>query len=410
MLKSLTTSRSLLGSVCERFIAPSWVQYMLLKLPFDRLKYGSLTLTFDDRRSRRYEGGQPGPHAELIVVRPLRTYWLLKTQGDLGFAQAYFEGAVETTSVYRLLKLAHLNVEQFDSLLNNRFGHWRHLWRHRKRHNSLANSRRNVSYHYDLGNDFYALWLDSTMTYSSGIFQGDTFSLRQAQEVKNQRILNELGVAGGEHILEVGCGWGGFMQCALERGASIKGLTLSQEQQKYALQRLKEFPRERYDVVLQDYRHENRQYDHIVSIEMFEAVGKAYWDSYFSMLKQRLKKDGKALLQIITIAEEKAESYQSGVDFIQAYIFPGGLLPSVAQIETLSEAYGFKVINRLDFGADYATTCQLWKQRFNHHGDQLEQMGYDKAFQRIWNYYLDYCTIGFESGQVSVCQFTLAHS
>lgn len=408
MLRNSKTSKSLVSALLEKMIAPSWVHYALLKLPFDKLQQGSLTLTFGDR-SHRFEGTEAGPHAELIIKQPFRAFWLLKTQGELGFVQAYYEGAVETTSLYRLLKLAHLNQDSLEDLLSNRFGNLKHLRQHRKRHNSLQNSKRNISYHYDLGNDFYRLWLDPSMTYSSALYQGQSVSLEEAQANKNQRILDELNLRGDESLLEIGCGWGGFMQAALENGTKIKGLTLSQEQRSYALQRLQPFDEKNFEIALQDYRLESEQYDHIVSIEMFEAVGKEYWQSYFETLQKTLKKQGKAVLQIITIADDKAEEYQSSVDFIQAYIFPGGLLPSVAQLTQLADEHGFEIENRLDFGADYGKTCQLWKQSFNQHSEQLKEMGYDKAFQRIWNYYLDYCTVGFESGHISVNQITLVH-
>jgi cyclopropane-fatty-acyl-phospholipid synthase len=408
MLKNSTTSKSLFSSVLQKMIAPSWVHYALLKLPFDKLQKGSLTLTFEGK-SHRFEGSEAGPHAELIINQPFRSYWLFKTQGELGFVQAYYEGAVDTTSLYHLLKLAHLNQAELDAILGNRLGNLLHLWQHRKRHNSLQNSKQNISYHYDLGNDFYALWLDSSMTYSSALFNNQETSLQQAQENKNQRIIDELQLSGGERLLEIGCGWGGFMQTALQNGAQIKGLTLSTEQRQYALQRLQNFAQQDYQVALQDYRLEEQQYDHVVSIEMFEAVGKEYWQSYFQTLQKVLKKQGKAVLQIITIADDKAEAYQSSVDFIQAYIFPGGLLPSVSQLTQLAEQHGFEIENRLDFGQDYAKTCQLWKHDFNQHSRKLLDMGYDKAFQRIWNYYLDYCTVGFESGHISVNQITLVH-
>ncbi|MBN2646417.1 MAG: class I SAM-dependent methyltransferase [Thiotrichales bacterium] len=394
----------------ERCVAPSWVKYALAKLPFSQIQFGSLTLSYHDENVR-FDGPHPGPHAELILNQPLRALWLIKTQGELGFVQAYHEGALDTTSLYHLLTLAHLNEAVLAPMLANKIGALRHLWQHRKRHNSLTNSQRNISYHYDLGNDFYALWLDSSMTYSSALFESDNARLSEAQAAKNQRILQQLDLKGGERLLEIGCGWGGFMQQTLEQkeNLQIKGLTLSTEQRSYALQRLQGFAPERYEVAFQDYRLEQAQYDHIVSIEMFEAVGKEYWQSYFETLKQSLKAQGKVVLQIITIDEAKAETYQSSVDFIQAYIFPGGLLPSCAQLESLAQAHGFVIQNQLDFGPDYAKTCQLWKQRFNQQSDRLNEMGYDTHFQRIWNYYLDYCTVGFESGQISVKQLTLVH-
>ena len=205
------------------------------------------------------------------------------------------------------------------------------------------------------------------------------------------------------------CGWGGFMEAAIAKGAKVKGLTLSTEQREFAIKRLQNQAEAlQYDVALQDYRHETQQYDHIVSIEMFEAVGKEYWDVYFEKLNECLKEDGKVALQVIIIDEKFAEHYQSNVDFIQTYIFPGGLLPSLTQLKQLATKHGFKVDNVFDFGQDYAKTCQIWKQDFNKHGQALLEQGYDAQFQKMWNYYLDYCTVGFETKHSSVVQLTLS--
>ncbi len=404
MLKTISNSGwNLIG----KMVTPSWVKKRVLKLPFSQIKLGSLTLNILGE-SYRFDGKASGPHAELTLIKPLRAYWLLKTQGELGFAQAYFENAVETNSLHHLMQLMYQNRTVMDRLLANKtFNLW-HLWQHRKRHNSIKNSRKNISYHYDLGNRFYQAWLDSTMSYSSGLFIDGSESLAQAQQQKYQRLLDELSLTGDEKILEIGCGWGGLMEAALERGVSIKGLTLSTEQRDYAHQRLKRHTNaNRFEVALQDYRHETEQYDHIVSIEMFEAVGQAYWDTYFAQLNRNLKPNGKAALQVITIHDEFAEHYQSNVDFIQTYIFPGGLLPSLTQLKQLASKHGFTVNNVLDFGQDYAKTCQLWKQEFNQRSEVLLSQGYDRRFQKMWNYYLDYCTVGFETQHSSVVQLIL---
>ncbi|MDA3807982.1 MAG: cyclopropane-fatty-acyl-phospholipid synthase [Thiomicrorhabdus sp.] len=404
MLKAISNSGlNLIG----KMVTPTFIKKMILKLPFNQIKQGNLTLNLLGK-SYRFEGEVPGSHAELTLLKPFRAYWLMKTQGELGFAQAYFEDAVETHSLYHLMHLVYQNQALMDRLLaNTTFNLW-HLWQHRKRHNSVENSRKNISYHYDLGNKFYQAWLDQTMSYSSGLFMDGSESLAQSQQQKYQRLLDELELKGGEKILEIGCGWGGFMEAALQKGASVKGLTLSTEQRDFALQRLQSHASaDRFEVALQDYRHETLQYDHIVSIEMFEAVGEAYWDTYFEQLNHCLKPNGKAALQVITINEAFAEHYQSNVDFIQTYIFPGGLLPSLTQLKQLASKHGFKVDNVLDFGQNYAKTCQLWKQDFNQHSDALLSLGYDRQFQKMWNYYLDYCTVGFETEHSSVVQLTL---
>ena len=266
----------------------------------------------------------------MVIEHPVRAYWLLKTQGELGFAQAYYEGAIRTNSLFNLLTLGHDNREAFKQFFDLKPGNRWQLRLHRQRHNSLQNSQKNISYHYDLGNDFYSLWLDSTMSYSSALGVSEVSNLSQSQTNKYQRIWQELDVGKGANLLEIGCGWGGFMETALKNGAGVKGLTLSKEQAAYAENRLAQIDADvDYEVALQDYRLEESQYDGIVSIEMFEAVGKEYWDNYFEVLYRSLKPGAKAVLQIITIDDSVAESYQQEVDFIQTYIFPGGLLPSI---------------------------------------------------------------------------------
>ena len=404
MLKAISNSGF---TLLEKMVTPSFVQKMILKLPFNQLVKGSLTLELFGE-AHRFQGSEAGPHAELILKNPFRAYWLMKTQGELGFAQAYFEQAVETNSLYNLMQLVYQNQAVLDDLLaNKKFNLW-HLWQHRKRHNSVENSRKNISYHYDLGNGFYQKWLDQTMSYSSAIFSDSEQDLASAQHKKYQRLIDEIDLKAGQSVLEIGCGWGGFMEAAVRKGALVKGLTLSTEQRDFAINRLQSQAAEpQYQVALQDYRHETQQYDHIVSIEMFEAVGKEYWDVYFEKLNECLKDDGKVALQVITINEKFAEHYQSNVDFIQTYIFPGGLLPSLTQLKKLAAKHGFHVDNVFDFGQDYAKTCQLWKQDFNKHSQTLLEQGYDAKFQRMWNYYLDYCTVGFETKHSSVVQLTL---
>lgn len=406
MLKGVSSQKSWLASVAEKLVHPSWLRSAVMRLPFDQIRKGSLNLNYHGQ-SYRFAGEQEGVHAELVILQPLRAYWLMRTQGVLGFAQAYYEGAVDTNSLENVLRLGIDNREEFAGLMKVGAGAWKDKLLHRKRHNSLQNSPENIAYHYDLGNAFYQKWLDQSMTYSSALFTDDEVSFEQAQAKKYQRILDEIGELNHSSILEIGCGWGGFMDEACAQGANVKGLTLSQEQQNYAMGRLQSAGYENFEVALQDYRLETNQYDAIVSIEMFEAVGKEYWDEYFTVLHNALKPGGKAVLQIITIDDEVAEEYQQQVDFIQKYIFPGGLLPSLQQLYRLAEKHGFVWQNSLDFGQDYAKTCQLWKRAFNHQSKSLEALGYDKAFQRLWNYYLDYCYVGFDVGRISVVQITL---
>lgn len=409
MLKESAASAPFLNRL-EKLVHPALIRRAILALPFDRLRAGTLTLQIAGE-SHRFEGEAAGFQADLQIERPLRAYWLIKTQGELGFAQAYIEGAIQTSSLHQLMHLAYANSELFDSLLMDKRLNAKYRRQHRQRHNSVDNSRRNIAFHYDLGNDFYGLWLDPSMTYSSALFRDAAETLEQAQANKYDRILAQLELTGGEAILEIGCGWGGFMEAALKKGCTVKGLTLSAEQQRYARQRLaSQAAPERFAVALQDYRDEAGAYDHVVSIEMFEAVGKEYWSSYFETLSRVLKPGGKAVLQVITVAEEHVAAYEADVDFIQTYVFPGGHLPSLAQMTAAAEEHGLRLRDGVAFGEDYARTCDAWKRTFNRQHEALAALGYDRSFQRLWNFYLDYCIVGFETKHIDVRQLTFVHA
>ncbi len=397
-------------SVLSTTRSPFYGNALLQALPFKQLESGALTVKFGECQ-QRFIGSKPGIHADLVLIKPFRFLWLLLTQGELGFAKAYADGLIDTPCLHSLLQLGMANEKALaDTFKGHNWFYHRFLQRHRANHNSIENSRENISAHYDLGNDFYQLWLDETMSYSSALFSADTPTLAAAQQAKYQRILDQLDLQPEQHILEIGCGWGGFAEHAARHGAQINGITLSTEQLHFAQQRLRRAGLDHQACLsLTDYRHQDGQFDHIVSIEMFEAVGKEYWDDYFSQLKRLLKTNGKAVLQIITIDDAYAESYQNQVDFIQTYIFPGGLLPSKSQLAELAAKHGFVITNQLAFGQDYAETLLQWRQRFDQQRDALEKLGYDSRFQRIWHYYLDYCRVGFESGRTNVVQITLEH-
>lgn len=392
-------------------LAPKFAAWLLKHLPFERIRNGSLTVSIGEQQ-RRFVGIHAGVHAELVIKQPLKFIWLFSSQGELGFAKAYADQLIDTPCLYSLLQLGAANEQALsDTRLGFNWFYQRFLKRHRANHNSIENSRENISAHYDLGNDFYQLWLDQTMSYSSALFTQTGQTMEQAQANKYQRILDELDWQEGDHILEIGCGWGGFAERAAEQGCNVTGITLSTEQLEFANQRMqRQGLAERAQLNLMDYRHQQGQFDHIVSIEMFEAVGKEYWHEYFTQLKRLLKSDGKAVLQIITIEDARAERYQDDVDFIQMFIFPGGLLPSKSQLHELAQEHGFKVSNELSFGQDYARTLQLWNQDFSAHSQQLLDIGYDQRFQRIWRYYLDYCRVGFETEYTDVVQLTLEHA
>tara|TARA_B100000768_G_C11186988_1_gene335524 strand:+ start:1 stop:939 length:939 start_codon:yes stop_codon:yes gene_type:complete len=276
--------------------------------------------------------------------------------------------------------------------------------------NSKDQARKNISYHYDLGNDFYGLWLDESMTYSSAIFKTGQESLKQAQATKYASMIDQMGVKAGEHVLEIGCGWGGFAEyAAKERGLKVTCLTISEEQFKYAQDRIdKAGLRDLVKFKLQDYRDETGVYDGIASIEMFEAVGEQYWPAYFSTVRDRLKPGAQATLQIITVQNKNFETYRKSVDFIQKYIFPGGMLPSLNILGEQVAKAGLKVEKTIAFGESYSRTLRQWHDVFNRKWDDVVTMGFDERFMRMWNFYLTSCAATFNYGNCDVVQITIS--
>jgi cyclopropane-fatty-acyl-phospholipid synthase len=275
--------------------------------------------------------------------------------------------------------------------------------------NSKAQARKNISYHYDLGNDFYRLWLDDTMTYSSAFFENGQESLEKAQLRKYESMVDEMGAQPGDHVLEIGCGWGGFAEyAAKERGLKVTGLTISQAQHDYAVQRIAAAGlSDRVEIKLQDYRDERGTYDGIASIEMFEAVGEKYWPVYFETLRDRLKPGRHATLQIITVQDKRWKVYKRGVDFIQKYIFPGGMLPSPSVLKAEVERAGLRIRGSIEFGQSYSDTLRRWHETFNARWDEIAAMGFDDRFRRMWNFYLTSCAGSFKGGNCDVTQITV---
>jgi cyclopropane-fatty-acyl-phospholipid synthase len=280
--------------------------------------------------------------------------------------------------------------------------------RHWLRGNSRTGSRRNISYHYDLGNDFYRLWLDPSMTYSSALFDG-AGDLSAAQENKYRSICDRMRLGPDQHVLEIGCGWGGFAEYAIrERGARVTGLTLSREQADYARRRLFEAGlAERAEIVLRDYRDERGQYDGVASIEMFEAVGERYWPTFFRTLHDRLRPGAVASMQVITIADHLFAGYRSGTDFVQKYIFPGGMLPSPSEFRRHVERTGLDLVGSIEFGKDYSRTLREWRERFNARWGEIAGLGFDPRFRRMWDFYLASCAACFAAGTTDVTQVAL---
>ncbi len=352
---------------------------------------------------------QLGPSACIRIIHPLNMIKRFSRDGEIGLAESYMKGDWDSNDLSALLYWGALNIESlFDTLQAHPIVKWINRIRHFSRRNSEKGSKRNISAHYDLGNDFYRLWLDSTMTYSSALFSSPNESLEEAQTRKYHSLLQSLGAKAGDHILEVGCGWGGFAEYAARRGIRVTGLTLSTEQLAWAQKRI--FDAGLSDLVelkLCDYRHQTGQFDHIVSIEMFEAVGETYWPSYFDMLFQRLKPNGKVALQVITIADDFFDYYRKHVDFIQLYIFPGGMLPSPKIFAQHATNVGLEVTQANDYCHDYERTLVRWHQQFNAVTEQVKALGYDDRFIRMWRYYLSYCEAGFRTEHTGVYQYLL---
>lgn len=336
------------------------------------------------------------------------------SKGDIGFAEGYLSGAWHTADLTGVLTLLANNRSALDQAIYGRW--WGRLYnrlRHLMNANTPQGARRNIAIHYDLGNDFYARWLDPSMTYSSARFDGDlSLSLEAAQTRKYQRMLDLLELPGRQSLLEIGCGWGGFAEhAARAEQHQVRGITLSREQLDYARARIRQSglqDRCRFD--LQDYRDEARQYDGIVSIEMFEAVGEAYWPAYFDTVKRSLKAGGRAVVQTILIDDALFDRYRTGSDFIQQYVFPGGMLPSARRFTEAAARAGLAVTAAEHFGPDYAETLKRWRIAFHAEADAVRKLGFDERFMRIWHFYLAYCEAGFHAGSIDVALFRLEHA
>ncbi len=373
------------------------------------LSHGRLDIVLPDGRRFRAEGPNPGAVAELHAHHP-DVFARLIREGDLGFCEAYLDGWWTTPDLQALMDLVH----QDDGDVYNGFpgmGLVRAYERMRfwLQSNSRRQAKKNISYHYDLGNDFYRLWLDDTMTYSSALFKTGQESLEAAQTAKYASMVDQMGAVPGDHVLEIGCGWGGFAEyAARERGLKVTGLTISQEQRDFAVERMaRQGLSDRVEIKLMDYRDEKGTYDGIASIEMFEAVGQKYWPIYFQALMDRLRPGRNATLQIITVAERQWETYRKGVDFIQKYIFPGGLLPSPNVLRAEVEKAGLNVAKTITFGASYDQTLRRWHEVFNAKWDEIQPLGFDDRFKRMWDLYLTSCASTFQSGTCDVTQITV---
>jgi cyclopropane-fatty-acyl-phospholipid synthase len=381
---------------------------MVLRL-LNQLAHGRLSLTLPEGKTLEFGSGSP--HA-VVRLRDYSVFADTLKSGDIGFAESYIDGGWTTDSLIDVLDLMVANRRVLDAAIYGRWwGQALYRLRHWLNRNSRGGARRNIQAHYDLGNPFYSLWLDPGMTYSSALFEDDPArALEQAQRAKYRRLFDQLRAPAGAKLLEIGCGWGGFAELAASLGAQVTGLTLSAEQHRYATERLASAGLSgRATIALRDYRDESGDFDGIVSIEMFEAVGEQYWPEYFATLARRLKVGGRAVIQTIVIADELFERYRRGTDFIQQYIFPGGMLPSPARFEALAGDAGLAVIDRFGFGFDYARTLSIWRAAFAARSNEVRALGFDDRFMRLWEFYLAYCEAAFSHRNTDVIQFTLQH-
>ena len=378
-----------------------------------RLKHGTLTVQLPDGSLQRFGSGH-APMASLHLHNWNACGAALRS-GDIGFAESYMAGDWTTPHLTDLLQVFILNRKEVeDAIYGSWLGRLAYRIKHLLNRNTKANSQKNIHAHYDLGNAFYQLWLDDTMNYSSAIFETQESTMSEGQHAKVRRALSMARVKPGDRVLEIGCGWGALAEmAATEFGASLVGVTLSTEQLDWARDRMERVGASaRADLRLQDYRDigktsADEPFDAICSIEMVEAVGREYWPGYFQTVARLLKPGGHACIQSIVIADELFERYVGSTDFIQQYIFPGGCLPCPREFRAQALAAGFEVVDEFSFGLDYARTLRIWRDSFLAQESRVLQLGFDKRFIRLWEFYLAYCEAAFAQANTSVMQFTL---
>ena len=375
------------------------------------ISVGSLELTLPDGNTLVFSGADDGPraimsiHSYALVGRVART-------GDVGLAESYIAGEWSTPDLAKVLITISLNLDRMHALATGASPVMRLFYTLmlRLNANTRRGAKRNISAHYDLGNAFYEKWLDPSMTYSSARYDGQARSLEEAQQRKYQSLANNLDLKPGDHVLEIGCGWGGFAEyAAREIGARVTGITISREQYDYASARIQKTQLgDKVDLKFIDYRDVEGQYDKVASIEMFEAVGQEYWPGYFHKIRDVLKPTGRAAVQIITIRDDLFSRYAKRMDFIQRYIFPGGVLPSVSALRSEISKAGLVLNEAQMFGQDYARTLAQWMKNFTAHWAEVKPLGFDERFNRLWQFYLAYCEAGFTTGRTDVGQFVLS--
>ncbi|MDB3891810.1 cyclopropane-fatty-acyl-phospholipid synthase family protein [Alphaproteobacteria bacterium] len=376
-----------------------------------RIQFGSVHLILPNGEEHNFNGPEAGPAAHLHL-HSMNAMTRIMRNGKMGFCEAVMDGEASSNDLPSLIELAVLHDEYIDSQLKAGFLRKNGLRLfHYMRRNNKSGSAKNISYHYDLGNDFYAAWLDGTMTYSSAVFEGEDDDLSAAQINKYRHLAEMADIQPGDHVLEIGCGWGGFAKYVTSTiGAKVTGITISKEQFDFAEKQLAEAGlSDKAQLRLIDYRDLEGKFDKIVSIEMFEAVGEAYWPTYFAAVSSLLKKGGRAVIQSITINHQAFAAYKAQPDFIQRYIFPGGMLPSMELLNAPVDAAGLKLVEDRGYALHYARTLAEWRTRFNAAWPQLAKGKFDDRFKRMWELYLAYCEGGFRAGMIDVKQILLTH-
>lgn len=370
----------------------------------EEIEYGEIILETPNGLKYQFKAKNKGLKVD-IKVRDWKFCEKLFMAGDIGLGESYIDGQWDCSNINDLIHFGIQNKRSLErvikgSILKIIFYRFKHLLNR----NTKSGSEKNIHAHYDLGNDFYKLWLDKSMTYSSALF-GPGMDLEQAQINKYKRIFEQLDIQEGQEILEVGCGWGGFIDYAASKGVSVTGVTISKEQYQYAVERTKKYPNAK--VLYCDYRDIQGKFDHIVSIEMFEALGREYWSTYFRKLASLLKIGGRIVIQSITMNDDDFKSYSKSTDFIQQYIFPGGLLAGSSEFRKVAHKCHLMVESEYDFGKDYGKTLEMWNESFMNVLPAVKELDFDEKFIRLWHFYFKYCQGGFEAGKIGVSHYVL---
>ncbi|MCB1189423.1 MAG: class I SAM-dependent methyltransferase [Leptospiraceae bacterium] len=400
--------------VKENFDKPfSFYQSVILSI-LKNMEQGQLTVEFEDGSSLKI-GNAKGQKAFIKLNNSKNFFKKLFYYGDIGFGESYVEGDWETNSISNIIRWILLNLEGASSVSGSKKKGWINFlgivnkFQHFMNQNNVNGSRQNISYHYDLSNEFFQLFLDDTVSYSSGIFESKDATLKDAQIAKYERLCNQLELKPNDHVLEVGCGWGGFLEYAASKyHCKITGITISKEQYEFTTKRIRNTNLDHLvDVQLIDYRYASGKYNKIVSIEMLEAVGDKYLKTYFQKCSELLDQDGIFAIEVITSPDSRYKEFKKGVDWIQKHIFPGSLLPSIGAIQNaISQVSDMQIYNLYDIGIHYAKTLNLWFHNFNSNFERVQKLGFDEAFKRKWNYYLQYCEAAFYMRNISVLQIT----